>query len=473
MPVKRPPTRVPAAMRDAVDPFSVPGADQKMISGRAPLKRFKPYPLNARSHPAAEIALLADLIRKHGSDQPIVVDENWIIIKGHGRLQAAAAAGLLDFPFVQRFGLSEVDKRAMRIQDNQVALLAGWSDDLIKQELFSLKAEGYDVELLGFPEIELRGFGVLAGTEGAVDPEAAPEPPADPVSVLGDVWLLGGHRLLCGDATKADDVQRCLAGAKPHLMVTDPPYGVEYDANWRNEAAKKGSIGYGASAISAVHNDDRTDWTEAWKLFSGSVVYCWHAGRHASVVQASLEAAGFEIVCQIIWAKPRFVISRGDYHWRHEPCWYAVRKGRKHFWSGDRSQTTLWEIPHAKSETGHSTQKPIECMKRPIENNSKPGDAVYDPFVGSGTTIIAAEMTRRACRAIEISPAYVDVAVQRWQNFAKQSAILEKTCRSFAETGAERLPAAAPKDGPWNEMWKRPLSPSQRRALQRGKGSTP
>jgi DNA modification methylase len=164
------------------------------------------------------------------------------------------------------------------------------------------------------------------------------------------------------------------------------------------------------------------DWREAWQLFPGSIAYCWHAGRHASGVQASLEAASFEIVCQVIWAKDRFVISRGDYHWQHEPCWYAVRKGSKHAWSGDRSQTTLWQIGHTKSETGHSAQKPVECMKRPIENNSSPGQAVYDPFVGSGTTIIAAEMTGRACHALEINPTYCDVTIERWQNFTGEKA---------------------------------------------------
>jgi DNA modification methylase len=284
---------------------------------------------------------------------------------------------------------------------------------------------------MGFSETELAGL--TGSNPGLTDPDEAPALPAIATSAVGDVWQLGRHRLVCGDATNADDVAKALVGVTPHLMVTDPPYGVDYDPDWRNRADRANGKPYGARAIGTVTNDDRIDWREAWKLFPGSIIYVWHADRHASGVQASLEAANFEIVCQVIWAKDRFVISRGDYHWQHEPCWYAVRKGNKHNWSGDRSQTTLWQIGHQKSETGHSTQKPIECMKRPIENNSSPGQAVYDPFVGSGTTIIASEMTGRACHALEINPAYADVSVMRWQNFIGEQARLEATGQTFEE----------------------------------------
>lgn len=241
-------------------------------------------------------------------------------------------------------------------------------------------------------------------------------------------------------------VERVLTGSRPHLMVTDPPYGVDYDANWRNEAARTstgmGNRAIGAGAVGKVMNDDRNDWREAWALFTGDVAYCWHADRHASAVQASLDACGLEIRAQIIWAKQQFAIGRGDYHWQHEPCWYAVRKGKTGHWAGDRQQTTLWQIDKpAKSETGHSTQKPIECMRLPIENNSKAGDAVYEPFSGSGTTIIAAEMTGRRCHAIELNPAYVDVAVKRWEAFTGQKAILEDGGEEFAEVAEDRRDA--------------------------------
>jgi DNA modification methylase len=266
----------------------------------------------------------------------------------------------------------------------------------------------------------------------------------------------GGHRLLCGDATVATDVERVLDGGKPHLMVTDPPYGVNYDPAWRNEAGRaldgsvqrlssgKAHVPLGARALGKVENDDRADWTEAWALFPGAVVYVWHAGTKAGIVQHSLESCGFETRAQIIWDKQRLVISRGHYHPQHEPCWYAVRKGATGHWAGDRKQSTVWDIPkNMKSETGHGTQKPVECMKRPIENNSSPGQAVYEPFSGSGTTIIAAEMTGRRTHAIEVAARYVDVAVRRWSKFTGRQALLDGDGRSFEQVAAQRQPGEA------------------------------
>lgn len=273
-----------------------------------------------------------------------------------------------------------------------------------------------------------------------------PEPPVNPVARVGDVWRLGRHRLLCGDATKAEDTEKVLAGVNPHLMVTDPPYGVNYDASWRDEAAKHSpSMGNRKdTAKGKVANDDRSDWRDAWALFPGDVGYVWHAGVMAANVADSLSACGFEIRSQIIWAKNHLAIGRSHYHWQHEPCWYVVRADATGHWSGDRKQTTLWQIDKPqKSETGHSTQKPIECMKRPIENNSSPGHAVYEPFCGSGTTIIAAEMAGRSCYAIEIDPAYIDVAIIRWQDFTTEQATLDGDGRSFSEIKAERERAAA------------------------------
>ena len=203
-------------------------------------------------------------------------------------------------------------------------------------------------------------------------------------------------------------------------MVTDPPYGVDYDPAWRNKAGAAATRRTGK-----VLNDHRADWREAWALFPGDIGYVWHGALHATTVAESLEAAGFAIRSQIIWAKERLVLSRGDYHWQHEPCLYAVRKGGKGHWSGDRKQTTLWSIPSRDQDakTVHGTQKPVECMRRPILNNSSPGQAVYDPFLGSGTTLIAAETTGRVCLGIELNPAYVDVAIERWQRFTGQHAL--------------------------------------------------
>jgi DNA modification methylase len=260
----------------------------------------------------------------------------------------------------------------------------------------------------------------------------------------------GGHRILCGDSTVATDVERVLDGVKPHLMVTDPPYGVNYDPNWRNEAARTsegiGNRAIGAGAVGKVKNDDRADWTEAWTLFPGAVAYVWHSALHAHEVAESLIASGFALRSQIIWDKTRLVIGRGDYHWQHEPCWYAVRKGATGQWAGDRKQTTVWPIGHMKSETGHGTQKPVECMMRPMLNNSSPGQAVYEPFSGSGSCIIAAERSGRVCHAIELSPAYVDVAVKRWQDHTGRKAMLADDGRSFDDikTARASTPASVP-----------------------------
>jgi DNA modification methylase len=213
-----------------------------------------------------------------------------------------------------------------------------------------------------------------------------------------------------------------------------------HDPAWR----KRAGVNLNARKLGKVANDDRADWREAWALFPGSVAYVWHAGRHTSEVQQSLEASGFDMRSQIIWAKDRFALSRGHYHWQHEPCWYAVRGTAGTNWSGDRKQSTLWNIKSRDDDGhGHGTQKPVECMRRPIENNSSPGQAVYEPFSGSGTTIIAAEMTGRSCYAIEIDPAYVDVALLRWQAFTGLKATLSQDGRSLAEVAAERAGGAA------------------------------
>ena len=238
---------------------------------------------------------------------------------------------------------------------------------------------------------------------------------------------------MCGDATLESDVRALLGPAQPLLMVTDPPYGVDYDPNWRER--------YGLNQVhrGKVSNDDRCDWREAWALFAGDVAYVWHGMLHSADVVESLASVGFLVRAEIVWDKTRLIISRGDYHAQHESAWYAVRKGRVGHWAGDRSQTTVWAVPHQRSETGHGTQKPVEIMLRAIRNHDAP--EVYDPFLGSGTTIIAAEMTDRACYGLEIAPQYVDVSVLRWQQFTGREATLDGDGRTFEEVKRERAKA--------------------------------
>jgi DNA modification methylase len=399
-----------------------------------------PYARNSRTHSDEQVAQIAASIREFGFTNPVLVDGERGIIAGHGRVLAARKLGLDEVPVIELTHLTEAQRRAYVIADNKLALNAGWDMDLLKVELGGLQADGFDLGLTGFSGDELAGL-FAESTDGLTDPDEVPEVPVDPVSALGDVWVLGRHRIVCGDCTDALVVDKALNGVKPHLMVTDPPYGVVYDADWRNKAMRADGSPIAGQAVGKVLNDDRADWREAWALFPGDVAYIWHAGNMAHIVADSLLASGFGIRAQIIWAKSQFVIGRGHYHPHHEPCWYAVREkqGATGHWNGDRKQSTLWQIDKPrKSETGHSTQKPVECMKRPIENNSSPGQAVYEPFSGSGTTIIAAEMTGRSCHAIELNPAYVDVAIKRWQDFTGQQATLEADGRAFDVMAASR-----------------------------------
>lgn len=683
------------------------------------LETLIPYARNSRTHSDAQVAQIAGSIREFGWTNPVLVDGEGGIIAGHGRVLAARQLGLREVPVITLAHLTPAQRRAYVIADNKLALNAGWDLEMLVAELGELRDEDFDLALTGFSDDELAAL-LAEKTEGLTDPDAAPELPADPLSRPGDLWLLGRHRLLCGDSTSADDVGRLLGEVRPTAMITDPPYGVEYDPKWRAEAG----VNKNRKKMGAVKNDDRADWREAWALFPGDIAYVWHAGLHAGTVADSLVDCGFDLRSQIVWAKDRFALSRGDYHWQHEPCqpagtlvskvvkegrwketsvieqvpiesltvgdkvvsfgnakiyrrgrkvtrigsrrysgnlhtievgkistkttaehqftvrfdpekansyllylmrrgnwwrlgvcgmfnsrgfglavrldqergdeawilsthadrcsavvaeqiascsyaiptthwendrqaigtnarsiaqigeiynrvgvdniengahqilmdngrsrefplithdevgrfsrrqsrivracnltadimqvpvpldgedfewrpvtnnlfsevsdlevwsmdvdqnqhyvadgivthncWYAVRakaSGKK--WRGDRSQSTLWSIPaRDDSGVGHGTQKPVECMRRPMVNSTSPGQAVYEPFCGSGTTIIAGEMEGRPVYAMELSPAYVDVIVRRWQDFTGLVAALEDG-RTLADLEAE------------------------------------
>lgn len=424
---------------------------------------IKGYDRNARTHSDEHVAQIAASIEEFGFNNPILIDETSTIIAGHGRLAAAQRLGLDSVPCIVLAHLTDAQRRAYILADNKLALNAGWDEELLRSELLDLQGEGVDLELIGFSSAEIGELLEVGSGEGLTDPDDVPEAKPEVFSVSGDLWLLGEHRVICGDSIDKNTVDRLLAGSCPHLMVTDPPYGVEYDASWRDRALSGG--GKKDTATGKVLNDDNADWSSAWALFPGDVAYVWHAGAMGHVVAESLLGCGFAIRAQIVWAKSQLVISRGNYHSQHEPCWYAVRKGKTGHFVGNRKQTTLWrfvadlvrpderifvcrvddgllaisgdestvwEIPKPlKSETGHSTQKPVECMARPMRNNSKKGDFVYEPFCGSGTTIIAAEQLGRRCLAVELSPEYVDIIVRRWQNFTGKRAVHAVTGKEF------------------------------------------
>jgi len=416
------------------------------------IDRLIPSAVNPRSHSPEQVTQIAASIREFGFVNPILVAADGGIIAGEGRFRAAQAEGMHEVPVIVLGHLSEIQRRALVIADNQLALNAGWDDEMLRQQLQALGDEDFNLDLLGFDDEELtRRLGDQEAAAGLTDEDEVPDVPAVPVTRTGDLWLLSPckgqaqHRVLCGDATSREDTVRLLPGQQlPLLMVTDPPYGVDLEPEWREQAGLNPRTRQGGK----VANDDRIDWSEAWALFPGDVAYIWHAGIHAADVGRGLEICGFQIRSQVIWRKQHFVISRGAYHWQHEPCWYAVRQGQTGHWRGGRKQTTVWEIPNLNpfggesaaenDATGHGTQKPVEIMRRPILNHTRIGEACYDPFLGSGSTLIAAESSGRICLGMDIDPIYVDVAVLRWQRYSCQSAVLDGDGRTFDEIARAR-----------------------------------
>ena len=378
-------------------------------------------------------------IQEFGFKIPILARSSGEIVDGHLRLKAAIQLRLTEVPVLRCDEWTEAQVKAFRLMVNRSASWADWDSELVAFEMQELKGLEFDLNLTGFDLIEIDQFLFSDPTSEAE--EQISELPHTAVSRPSDRWQCGPHRVLCGDCTDKDTVQRVLGDSKPVLMVTDPPYGVSLDPTWRERAGlgKQRQVG-------TIANDDQVDWTEAWLLFPGDVAYVWHAGVHAAEVARSLESAGFRIRAQLIWAKQHFALGRGDFHWQHEPCWYAVREGKHSHWCGDRTQSTVWQVPNLnpigglrdESATGHGAQKPIELMRRPILNNTVRGEIVYDPFLGSGTTLIAAELTDRICYGLEIDPRYVDVIVQRWQQVTGKQAVLEEDGRTFDQIAAVR-----------------------------------
>lgn len=385
------------------------------------LSQLKEYTNNPRKITKEMLDKLASHIKEDGYHQRIIVDSDYTIIGGHQRKKALYMAGYDDETEIEvlmpsrKLTLEEIDR--LNIRDN---LAFGEYDFEVLTERFDmdeLVSFGMDKEMLApiFDKAILEEIGA----------EEEIELPAEATARLGDIYMLGSHRLMCGDSTNPQHVEKLMDGAKPILMVTDPPYGVNYEPEWREGVSK------GTKNIGKVLNDDRYDWSDAYSLFTGDVAYVWHSSKYTHKFAENLENCGFNLVNLVIWKKQHLVLSRGDYHYQHDPLWYAVRQGKKHNWQGRRDQTTVWDIDNnnygaktKEEQTGHGTQKPIECMLRPILNNSAQGQSVYDPFGGSGTTLIACERSKRNCYMMELSPAYVDVIIKRWEKETNQKAVL-------------------------------------------------
>lgn len=368
-----------------------------------------PDPRNWRRHPPQQVQQLRQMLESVGIVDAAIAretDDGLMLIDGHLRRDVIEA----EIP-VLVVDLDEEEAGQVLATLDPLAGMAT-TDSGALQELIAQASAPVDWDAL-FPDVDFDLSNVLPA-----DPDETPEVPSEPVSRRGDVWQLGRHRLMCGDSTDEGDVQLLLDGAKPRLMVTDPPYGVNYDASWRNE-----NLAYAAIRVGKVSgDDDPRKWAEALDAYTPEVLYAWSPpGDQAIAFGEEIMGRRLQIRGQIIWTKQTFVISRGHYSFQHEPCWYAVRKGKTARWTGKRPQSSVWPIPWDRNTgAGHSTQKPVECMERPIRNHE--GD-VYDPFVGSGTTIIAAERQHRICYAMEIEPGYVDAAVRRWEKYTGEKAL--------------------------------------------------
>lgn len=431
---------------------------------------------NPRTHSPEQIEQLRASYKEFGFTNPILLDEQYRLIAGHGRLAAGDLDGMTEYPAIIVEGLTDAQRRALVIADNQIALNAGWDLDRLRAELLDLKAMSFDVGKLGFSKLELADY-CHTPTTGLVPDDDAPSVPVAPVSRVTDVWRLGNHLVLCGDATKPEDLATLMGGASADMVFTDPPYNVDYEG-----------------AAGKIKNDKMADDAFYKFLFdfykathsvmkNGAALYVAHADTEGLNFRRAFIDAGFKLSGCIIWRKPSLVLGRSDYQWQHEPILYGWKSGAAHRFFGGRKQTTMvdagpdlgfrqnedgsWSFAHNGSvltvagenltlqedETSvitvdkprrseeHPTMKPIELIERYLHNSSKPGDLVLDPFGGSGSTLIACEKHGRHCRMVELDERFVDVIVNRWQNYTGQKAIHAQTGESFEEVSIKRINA--------------------------------
>jgi DNA modification methylase len=400
------------------------------------IDKLIPYSRNPRTHSDAQIAQIAASISQFGFNNPILVDTTNGIIAGHGRLLAARKLGLTEVPVIVLDHLSEAQKRAYIIADNQLALNAGWDEDLLRVELAALQQEDFDVSLIGFEDEELvRLLAAQDGAEGLTDEDAVPELQQTPISQLGNFWILGDHRLLVGDATDTDVVAKLMAGAAGDLVFIDPPYNVDYQGYTEERLKIKGDRMSDADFkhfLQATFRSCRT------VVKPGASMYVCHSSSWQREFQNALEGAGFEVRCQIIWAKNTFAWGFGRYKFQHEPIFYAHVTDQKDCWYGDKTQSTLWQEKKPAANRIHPTAKPVELVERALLNSSKPGDIVADLFGGSGSTLIGCERRGRRARLAEIDPKYADCIVRRFQEYTGKQAMLDGDGRSFEEIATER-----------------------------------
>ncbi len=398
-----------------------------------PVTALIPYARNARTHSDAQVAEIAASIRAFGWTNPILVDGENGIIAGHGRLLAARKLKLSTVPVIELSGLSEAEKRAYVLADNKLALNAGWDDDLLAAEFADLDALGFDLSLAGFGDSEVgRLIDLFQQGTASSFPDEAPAPPEDPVSRPGDFWLLGDHRLLCGDATKADDLTRVLGGALADMVFADPPYNVDYQGTpGKHRAIANDALGSGFGAF-------LQDACSAMLSVTKGALYICMSSSEIDTLKSAFVSAGGHWSTFVIWSKSGFTLGRSDYQRQYEPILYGWPEGNRHYWCGARDQGDVWACDKPRANDLHPTMKPIALVERAIRNSSKSLDTVLDPFGGSGTTLMAAEAMGRRATLVELDPRYCDVIVRRWQEGTGREATLEADGRSFAQVAAER-----------------------------------
>lgn len=387
-----------------------------------------PFAKNSRTHSDAQVAQIAASIREFGFTNPVLIDEANGIIAGHGRVLAARKLKLTEVPCIRLAHLTDAQKRAYVIADNKLALNAGWDEAMLKLELADLKALDFDLDLTGFNTDEIDALLAEKGTEGLTDPDDTPEPPVEPVTRLGDVWVCGQHRVMCGSSLEMTAMERLCGEQRVDMLLTDPPYNVAYTGKTKDALT--------------IQNDSMGD--EAFRTFlrdafvtadavlkPGAVFYVWHADSEGYNFRGACRDAGWQVRQCLIWQKNSMVMGRQDYHWQHEPCLYGWKDGAGHLWASDRKQTTLLKFDRPSRSEDHPTMKPVALFEYQLLNNTKGGDIVLDSFGGSGTTLIAAEKNGRIARIMELDPKYVDVIVKRWEDFTGQKAVLESTGEPF------------------------------------------
>ena len=386
-----------------------------------PIQDLIPYARNSRTHSDAQVAQIAASIREFGWTNPILLDGENGIIAGHGRLLAAQKLGETQVPTIELAHMSEAQKRAYVIADNKLALNAGWDDEMLFAEFEDLKEAGFDLELTGFTLEEIGKLTPEVVNEGLTDEDEAPPVPEEPKTKLGDIYQLGKHRLMCGDSTSIDHLERLCDGQSVDMWLTDPPYNVAYEGGTKEKLTIKNDS-MGDDQFRQFLRDAYTAADAVMK--PGSVFYIWHADSEGYNFRGAGKDVNWKVRPCLIWKKSSLVLGRQDYQWQHEPCLYGWKEGASHLWASDRKQTTILEFDKPSRNGEHPTMKPVALFEYQLLNNTKGGDIVLDSFGGSGTTLIAAEKNGRVARLMELDPKYCDVIVKRWEDFTGKKATL-------------------------------------------------